>query len=153
MEYAMQHVQKSATQEQPLTRLLLLAQGIYFLITGVWPLLHLRSFEAVSGPKTDKWLVKTVGILVGVIGALLCLVARREWMATQQSEPAVQQQRLLADPELLLLGMGSAAGLAAVDVIYVAKKRISPVYLLDALLETFFIAGWRLLWRRKQQQP
>ena len=46
-------------------------QGVYFLLTGVWPLLSIRTFEAVTGPKVDRWLVKTVGLLVAVIGASL----------------------------------------------------------------------------------
>jgi hypothetical protein len=28
-------------------------QGAYFLVTGVWPLVHMPSFLAVTGPKTD----------------------------------------------------------------------------------------------------
>lgn len=116
-------------------RLLLLVQGVYFLITGIWPLVHLPSFEAISGPKTDNWLVRTVGVLVTVIGAVLCLVGRRE-------RPPVST-------EVALLGVGSAAGLAAIDVIYVARRRISPVYLLDVLLEGSFIVAWILAWRRK----
>lgn len=30
----------------------------------LWPLLHMRSFEAVLGPKTDRWLVRTVAGLM-----------------------------------------------------------------------------------------
>ncbi len=37
------------------------AQGLYLLLTGMWPLVHYRSFEWVSGPKVDDWLVKCVG--------------------------------------------------------------------------------------------
>lgn len=39
-------------------------QGIYYVASGLWPLLHMRSFEAVTGPKRDKWLVNTVGALI-----------------------------------------------------------------------------------------
>ena len=28
-------------------------QGAYFLVTGVWPLVSIRSFQAVTGKKTD----------------------------------------------------------------------------------------------------
>jgi hypothetical protein len=45
-------------------------------------------------------------------------------------------------PELKLLAVGSAAGLTAIDVYYVAQKRISPVYLLDAAAEVALIAAW-----------
>ena len=52
---------------------LCLVQGIYYTLTGVWPLVHVRSFLAVTGPKTDLWLVKTVGVLVAVIGVVIAL--------------------------------------------------------------------------------
>ncbi|HEV2106956.1 MAG TPA: hypothetical protein VGR16_01690, partial [Thermomicrobiales bacterium] len=93
------------------------AQGGYYLITGIWPLLHMRSFEAISGPKTDRWLVKTAGVLITAIGATLLIADRRERAAT---------------PEATVLATGSALGLTAIDVIYASKRRISPVYLLDA---------------------
>lgn len=34
--------------------------GIFNVLNGLWPLLHMHSFEAVFGLKTDKWLVRTV---------------------------------------------------------------------------------------------
>ena len=37
--------------------------------------MHIKSFMWVTGPKTDVWPVKTVGVLVVVIGATL-LIAR-----------------------------------------------------------------------------
>jgi hypothetical protein len=43
-------------------------QGTANLMGGLWPLLHLKSFEAVFGPKTDRWLVKTVSGLLVVNG-------------------------------------------------------------------------------------
>ena len=52
-------------------RRLAIGQGLYFAATGVWPLVHMRSFERVTGPKTDTWLVRTVGVLVTVIGGVL----------------------------------------------------------------------------------
>lgn len=50
-------------------------QGIYFLATGIWSLVHIASFQKVTGPKTDLWLVKTVGLLVIAIGAGLIVTA------------------------------------------------------------------------------
>ncbi len=108
-------------------------QSAYFSITGIWPLLSIRTFEMITGPKTDKWLVKTAGVLITTIGAVLGLAARRGE----------------ATPEIALLAVGSAAGLAGIDVVYVAKKRISPIYLLDAVGEIVLIALWVALWRMK----
>ena len=42
-------------------------QAVYFLLTGIWPLLSIRTFQMVTGRKTDTWLVKTVGVLVAVL--------------------------------------------------------------------------------------
>ncbi len=109
-------------------RLTALAQGVYFVATGLWPILHLRSFEVVTGPKVDGWLVKTFGALVGSVGGALILGA--------VESPASRTLRAL--------GVGSAAALALADVIYVAKGRIARVYLLDAAVELALVGAWVL---------
>lgn len=109
-----------------------LLQALYYLVTGLWPLLHIKSFVKVTGPKTDLWLVKTVGVLISVIAAALGMAG-------------VQRS---VNREMALLGLSSAASLTAVDVVYVACRRISPVYLLDALPELALIAGWTATWRK-----
>ncbi|HEX8220396.1 MAG TPA: hypothetical protein VF914_14465 [Chloroflexia bacterium] len=101
-------------------------QGIYYALTGLWAIVNIGTFQKVTGSKVDIWLVKTVGVLIIVIGAVLGLAGKR-------GEPV---------PEVPLLAVGSAAGLTAIDVIYVAKKRIRPVYLLDALAEVGLIGLW-----------
>jgi hypothetical protein len=113
-------------------RALALGQGAYFGATGLWPILHLRSFEAVTGPKPEGWLVKTVGGLLSVIGLTLVASSRR---------PAVGR-------ESALLAAGSAAALAAVDIWYAGvRRRISPVYLADAPVEIALVLGWIALRR------
>jgi hypothetical protein len=104
-----------------------LLQGIYYTLTGLWPLLHMRSFLAVTGPKQDLWLVRTVAILIGVIGITLIVAAAR---------------RLASDPSIMVLALGSAAGLGTIDVVYPIKKVIPKIYLLDALAEAILIALW-----------
>jgi hypothetical protein len=118
-----------ASTDLPSGRLLraaALAQGGYFLVTGVWPLLHMRSFEAVTGPKRDRWLVKTVGSVIAVVGGVLLDAARRERI----------------DRSAARLAIGTAAALTAIDVVYVAKRRISRVYLLDAAAEVGLMGLW-----------
>ena len=108
----------------PLNRVIF-TQGAYYLITGVWPLLNMNSFERITGPKTDKWLVKTVGVLVAAIGGSLMVAARGDRVSR----------------EAQLLAAASAAGLSLIDVTYVAKSRIAPVYLLDAISELALLAA------------
>jgi hypothetical protein len=97
----------------------LIAQGAYYAATGISPFVSRRAFEAVTGPKTEWWLVQTVGGLVGVVGAGLL-------SAGLKRRPT---------PELVGIAAGSAAALAAIDVTYALRGRISPVYLLDAVAE------------------
>lgn len=101
-------------------------QGLFYLITGLWSLVHMRSFERVTGSKTDTWLVKTVGLLLALVGALLVRAARRGAI----------------NGDLRWLGAGSAAVLAGIDITYVARGRIPQIYLLDAVAELAFTLGW-----------
>ena len=54
-----------------MARALAAGQGVYWAATGAWPLLHMRSFEAVTGGK----LVQTVGLEATIL--LGCLVVGR----------------------------------------------------------------------------
>lgn len=107
-----------------------IAQGLYYLVTAVWPLVSMRTFMAVTGPKVDQWLVRTVGLLIGVTGAV-CLLA-------------VYLGRFT--PEVVVLAVGNAVVLTAIEVYYVAIRRIAPIYLADAVAEVLLIAGWAVGW-------
>lgn len=112
------------------------SQGVYFVATGAWPLVHLMSFESVTGPKTDDWLVRTIGVLVLVVGLALLLSA----------------MRLRVPAEIALLAMGSALGLATIDVVFATGDVISDVYLLDALIEAGLVLLWGVaLWRARDE--
>lgn len=101
-------------------------QGSLNIVTGLWPLVHMRSFEAVSGPKVGKWLVRTVSGLLVTIGM-------------EQLRNASSIERVSVAKRL---GMGTAVTLTAIDLVYVAKGRISKIYLLDAAVELFIIRAW-----------
>ncbi|EKD34320.1 MAG: hypothetical protein ACD_75C02389G0003 [uncultured bacterium] len=104
-------------------------QGVYYAVAGIWPILHIDSFMMVTGPKTDIWLVHTVGLLLVAVGVVLCIAAYR--------------QRLTL--ELIVLAVGAALALTGIELFYTWKKTISMVYLLDAAVETLLIAGWQWL--------
>ncbi len=126
------------SKRQPAERELLsytaLLQASYYSITGVWPLVHIRSFMAITGRKTDLWLVKTAGVLITAIGSTLGTSGLR-------GKPT---------PEILLLAIRSALGLTGIDIVYVAKRRISPIYLLDAVAELGMIGLWVISFRSKR---
>lgn len=56
---------------------LALIQAAYFILTGVWPLVNMDTFQKATGPKLDHWLVKTVGVLITVIGVTLGVAGLR----------------------------------------------------------------------------
>jgi hypothetical protein len=109
-------------------RALACAQSAVFVSTGIWPALHMRSFERVTGPKRERWLVKTMGLFIAAAGAALGAAA-----ASRSRE---------VPGSTVVLGAASAATLAACDVVFAAEGRIRKVYLLDAALESLFVAGW-----------
>jgi hypothetical protein len=84
-----------------------------------------QQLEMVFGPKTDRWLVKTVAGLLMVNGLTQ--------LTTSSTAGGVRQARRL--------GVGTAAVL---DLVYVPARRISKMYLVDAALEV----GWILAWCR-----
>lgn len=103
-----------------------LTQGGFYFLTGIWPIISIKTFQMVTGPKNDLWLVKTVGVLIAVIGAALLLAGYKGEIV----------------PSTILLAVGSAVVLTGVDVIYVTKRIIAPIYLLDAFVELLLIAWW-----------
>jgi hypothetical protein len=115
----------------PAMSLVALVQGSFFIATGLWPLVHMESFQWVTGRKTDLWLVKTTGVLLAVIGSGLTLAAT----ANQITVP------------LAIIGMASAAGLIAIELVYVFKRVISGIYLVDSTIEAGFLLWWAVWFR------
>lgn len=120
-------------------------QGAYFLLTGVWPLVSLDTFIAVTGPKfdhlpkgteDDHWLLYTVSLLIISVGLSLIVAAVRRNVAA----------------ESVTLAVASSVGLLSIDVIFVARRVILPVYLIDAVAEVILIALWIASLRSDRQQ-
>jgi hypothetical protein len=95
----------------------------YLGATSIWPLFDMRSFEAITGPKRDDWLVRTVSLIVLSIAGTL-------WSSDGRSR------------DTRMLGAVSAATLGSVSLIAPWLARNSRVYLLDAVFEFLFAAAW-----------
>ena len=108
------------------TRVILAVMGVFYLGTGLWPNFHYRSFIAVTGPKVDVWLVKTVGLLVTCSGAVFLM----PWL-----------RGVDAPPEVVVLACTNAAFLAGMDIFYVSRGTIRKIYLADAVVEVGFLAA------------
>lgn len=110
-----------------------LAQGAYYVATGLWPFFGMASFVALTGPKDDLWLVRTVGGLLAIIGLSLGMAALRRRVT----------------PSLRLLGLAVAAFLAASDIWYVATTQVWPIFLGDAAAELLLVTAWITARERK----
>jgi hypothetical protein len=115
-----------AVTSRPSQRHVALAQGVFNLVGGLWPLLSIRTFEAVYGPKTDRWLEYTVS-------GLLVSIGLNQVTATDPSQLA-QARRL---------GQAAALTLLVIDGVYVPRRTIRVTYLQDAACEVFWLLAWR----------
>ena len=106
------------------------AQGWFNVAGGLWPLVSMRSFEKVFGPKADRWLAYTVAGLLVTNGATQLLAARSGELGSAR-----------------LVGRGTAATLLAIDLVYVPPGRLRWTYLIDAAFEL----GWLGLWHERRQ--
>lgn len=112
----------------PPPRALAAAHAGYLIATGVWPLLHRRSFERVTGEKTEFWLVRTVGGLAAAVGLALAV--------------SVAKGSKTAEAATLALATGVAFGAADVR----AARSESAVYLGDLVLQLAFAPAWLSRW-------
>ena len=114
-------------------RKLAVAHGAFYFLSGVWPLFDIDSFQAVTGPKFDLWLVRTLGLLLAADGVVLLVVAARR----------------MIPGAIVALALLHAGALAAVDVTYVSLDRIAPIYPADAAVQTVLILGWLWAWTHR----
>ena len=115
------------------TRSVCLGQGIFYMASGLWPVFDRESFEKVTGPKADFWLVRTVGLMIASTGAALTMAAVRRKVT----------------PEIGLLATTTAGSLAGIDIVYGGSGRISRIYLLDAIVQGGIVALWAAACKRK----
>jgi hypothetical protein len=100
----------------------LLLQAIYYLFTGLWPVVDIVSFMNITGQKTDIWLVKMVGLLtISIAIALLSSLRSHD----------VKSIRLLA--------ICAAMSYSFIDIYYAMAGIIRKVYLIDAAAECIII--------------
>jgi hypothetical protein len=100
----------------------------YLIATGLWSLVHRRSFEAVTGPKRDFWLVRTVGGLAIACGVTLGAAVLRGNRS----------------PDAQLLAAAQAVAFGCADVYAAASG--SRIYLGDAALQAACLPSWLRPW-------
>jgi|1186.fasta_scaffold11580_2 hypothetical protein len=106
---------------------LALAHGAFLAATGLWPLLHLRSFARLTAPRPEGWLTRGAGLCCTNLGAALLAAGARGKVA--------QELRLAAGTTGLTI--------AALDLHSAARRRSLP-QLLNGLAQLAFAAAWTM---------
>lgn len=109
-------------------------QGVYYVATGVWPFLNRTTFEWITGPKIDYWVVGSFGVVLAVIGGVLLLAARAERITR----------------EIAVLGAGSALAVASCDLLAGVQPRNTGAYFADAVVEVGLVGWWLWAWRGRK---
>ncbi len=104
----------------------ILFQGLYYFVTAVWPLVHLRSFEKVTGNKKEDWLVYTVSLMI-LSSSLVFLYAS---LMTET-----------ISNEVFILAFINALSLGFISIYYPLRGIIRKVYLGDGVVELFILSG------------
>ena len=112
-----------------LLRLVIGLQGLYYLVAGLWPLLHLRSFVWVFGEQRDRFQLDVSAALLIAIGAILLLAAAR---------------RVRPDGLLVSLGAASAVALALAELKHAGAIR--PVTWIDFAVELLFAVALAVIY-------
>lgn len=108
-----------------IARVALYVQAVYYIVAGALPLVSIHLFQAITGPKNDLWLVRTVGLLAFSVGVTILSALRRARITS----------------EIVLLAVLCAASFAAIDVVYVIIGRIGLIYLGDAAVEVAIVVA------------
>jgi hypothetical protein len=107
----------------------LLIQGWYYLIIGLWVAVGLSMFQSQTLPEvglSQMWLVRLVGALVGIAGVGLIRMSR---MGTST---------LTA----YSIGIGIALFLFVVEVVAMMNSLLPPTFMLDTAMELGFLVWW-----------
>jgi hypothetical protein len=127
------------------------AHVAYWLFGAIWPLVSMRSFERVTGNKRDEWLVRTVALMMLSVVATLETMRRSRSDGVSGRAPSDEGSRDPRSEEaaMRVLGATSAGALGGVALIGALVGRISPVYLMDAAVDTTLAVLWTLAPHRR----
>jgi hypothetical protein len=109
-----------------------IAQGLWYLLPGLWSLLARDHYRRVHRLTSDYWIDRAHALWLTLVGAVLTSAGLRQQVTF----------------EIRLLGFGTAAGLSGVTGLVQRREGVARVYVLDLLGELAFagmlLATWWL---------
>lgn len=120
-----------------LRRWVLLTQGVYYVLTGLWPLIHFDSFADFVALNVIPFQAQAFGAVIVVVGASLIEASRRE---PPGSYPT-------------LLGTAVAGAIAMVSLFWLPRMGVASGLWIDFAIEVAIAAALVLLYPRAQPEP
>ena len=105
---------------------LLIVQAVYYLLTGLWPLLHLNSFLSITGSGADLWRSQPINLLILCVGLVLL-----RGSAEKSSKPATN-----------ILSVAAAFVLLIIDLYFPFSGVVSKLYVVDGILQFSCLVLW-----------
>jgi hypothetical protein len=126
------------TERDGHSRLVAATQGASYLGFAASLFARPRQYRDRHGIETSDWVPRAHGTWMAVTGATLLTAA----ICGRASQAEVR-----------MLGLGSAAGLAANDALGAARRDIAPIYISDLAWESAVGALWLMAIRRGARKP
>lgn len=117
-------------------RRVLAAQGIYYLGTGLWPLVHLDSFAAVVALQVNPFQAQLFGAVLAVLGSSLLESVRR-------GPPAAYPTAL---------GIAVAGAIVLVSLLWLPRQPTVSGLWLDVAVEVAIAVALVVLYPRVQDE-
>ncbi len=115
-------------------RRVIAAQGIYYLLTGIWPLAHFPSFAGAVGLQINAFQAQSFGAVIAVVGATLAEASRKEPPGAYPTA----------------LGIAVAGAVALVSLVWLPRTGAGSALWVDLTIEVAFAVALVVLYPRTQ---
>ena len=117
-------------------RLAITAQGLYYILTGLWPLAHFSSFSRAVALPVNPYQAQVFGAILVVLGAHFIETGRRDAPGSSTT----------------LLGIAIAGAIAVVDMVWLPRLGTVSALWIDLVVEVAIAAALVVFYPRLQTE-
>jgi len=114
-----------------------LAQGLYYFVTGLWPLLSFATYQSMTGIAATGGMAQMFGVSLVIMAIVIAMASIRQAVSL----------------EILVLAVGSGAVIALAEFVLVAQRILPKVYLIDMVARIVLIGLWVSAWTIRRRNP
>lgn len=117
-------------------RLAITAQGLYYILTGLWPLAHFSSFSRAVALPVNPYQAQVLGAILVVVGAHFMEAGRRDAPGSSAT----------------LLGIAVAGAIAVVDMVWLPRLGSVSALWIDLVVEVAIAVALVVFYPRLQTE-